>query len=168
MGLLWIVWLVRRLLRRWHLNWGSELRDHQQREQQVQRWTSTECLRDGIPPRGARKWKWNQRSHDVWPPMLWQGIKIYSSIRKATGGFWAEEWHGLIVFKAHSDVTYVENWLHLDLDWSDSRALNPYTKECNWGMITAIREGSTGGEITSVWALQGNPSETWLWTVPVT
>lgn len=40
-GLVWllrIVWLVRRLLRRWHLNWGSELCDQQaEGTQQAQR-----------------------------------------------------------------------------------------------------------------------------------
>lgn len=168
MWLLWIVWLVRRLLRRWHLNWGSELCDQQAEGTAGTKVNSMGGLRDGTWLRGGGKWRWNQRSHDVWPPTPWQGIQIYSCTRKATGGFWAEEWHGLIVFKDHSNVIYVKNWWHLNLDWSDSRALNPYAKECNWEMVIAIREGSTEGEITSVWAFQGNPSGTWLWTMPVT
>lgn len=166
MGLLWIAWLVQKAseevtfeLRKWAA-WPSG-------RGQVQRRMSMECLRNGTRLRGARKWKWNQRSHDVWPPRPWQEIRIYSSMRKATGGFWAEEWHEPIVFKDHANVIHVKNWLHLNLG-SDSRALNPYTKECNWGMMAAIWEGSTEGEITSVWAFQGNLSGTWLWTVPVT
>lgn len=140
-------------LRRWHLNWGSGLCDSQVEER-----SSTKPNEHGVSGEWHVDWEeWGSGDESekwFWATHATARSWIYSEVRTAIGGFWAEEWQQLMcVCKGHCNYCG-KICLDLNPESSDTRAqaLN-YAKMYNWGIIV-MWEGSEGGEITSVWGLR--------------